>query len=135
MHVAERPRTSPSLRDLEPGAVLVLGQSLDPAKNGGAPVGAAYRTHLILNNDNEQLSICFGPCATVSSSTSSPGNRQRPYDGHALIVDPVEADLPATDPFGTAGDCGTPGLANPACEAPDASTDQVRDGPADFEFR
>src|SRR5437870_544152 len=73
---------------IEPGGLLVIGQSLDASKNGGAPVGAAYGTHLILNNDAEAVSICLGACATgvvldqVGWEAIGAG-----YDGHALIVE------------------------------------------------
>ena len=40
-----------------PGALLLLGQSSDPTKNGGAPVAVAYNAKLILINANGQLSI------------------------------------------------------------------------------
>ena len=49
---------------IAPGALLLLGQSADPAKNGGAPVAVAYGTKLILLNANGQLSICLGACAS-----------------------------------------------------------------------
>jgi hypothetical protein len=117
---------------LPPGGLLVLGQSVDPTKNGGAPVSAAYGTRLILNNDGEQVSVCLGPCATgvvldqVSWGTTGPA-----YDGHALVIDPVTRQFcPAQEAFGTAGDFGTPGRPNPACSTPDASSDGTLVGDA-----
>ena len=45
-------------------ALLLLGQSSDPSKNGGAPVSVAYGTKLILVNGDGQLSVCLGACAS-----------------------------------------------------------------------
>jgi hypothetical protein len=102
---------------LAPGGLLVLGQSADPTKNGGAPVAVGYGTHLILNNDSEQVSICLGLCLSgLVLDEVSWGVVGAPYDGHALIVDhATKAICPAADRFGTAGDFGTPGQANPPC--------------------
>jgi hypothetical protein len=110
---------------LAPGGLLVLGQSADPTKNGGAPVGLAYGTHLILNNDSEQVSVCLGPCATgLVLDEVSWGVIGASYDGHALIIDrATKAICPAADRFGTAGDCGTPGQVNPRCVTPDGGQD------------
>jgi hypothetical protein len=104
------------------GARLLLGQSADPSVNGGVPVAAAYGPKLVLNNDGEQISICIGPCAVGGiidhvSWTSAGAS----YDGRALVFE-REANLtcPATEPFGAAGDFGTPGAAGGGCAAPDA---------------
>jgi len=100
-----------------PGALLLLGQSSDPAKNGGAPVAVAYNAKLILLNGNGQLSIGLGPCATgVVIDTVSWGALSDDQTGHALIVDPATRDLcTAVTPFGTADSFGTPGAPNPPC--------------------
>jgi hypothetical protein len=108
---------------IAPGARVVLGQSVDPATNGGAPVTVAYGTRIALNNDGEEIAICIGTCAggvvidRVLWKTLGGG-----YDGHALVVD-RDANLicPATQPFGAAGDFGTPGDTDISCAAPDAS--------------
>jgi hypothetical protein len=100
----------------------VLGQFVDAGTNGGAPVTAAYGTRIALNNDGEEIAICIGTCASgvvidrLSWKTLGAG-----YDGHALVVD-HDAGLTcaATEPFGTAGDFGTPGEPNSSCTAPDA---------------
>ena len=86
-----------------PGALLLLGQSSDPTKNGGAPVAVAYNTKLILINANGQLSICVGACAAgVVIDTVSWGALSDDQTGHALIVDPATKDLcTASAPFGT----------------------------------
>jgi len=109
-------------------ALLVLGQSADPTKNGGAPVAAAYGTRLILNNEGEQISICLGPCATgVVLDTVAWGAIGAAYDGHALVVDPATKTIcPATALFGTAGDFGTPGAPNPPCPEADAGVTDAR---------
>ena len=100
-----------------PGAILLLGQSIDPTKNGGAPVAVAYNTKLILPNANGQLSICLGACASgVVVDTVSWGPLGDDQTGHALIVDPAtKVQCTARAPFGTAGSFGTPGAPNPPC--------------------
>ncbi len=102
---------------IAPGALLLLGQSVDPAKNGGAPVAVAYSTKLILVNADGELSICLGACASgVVIDTVSWGALGDDQTGHALIVDPATKGLcPASTPFGTAGSFGTPGGPNPPC--------------------
>ena len=102
---------------IAPGARIVLGQSVDPTKNGGIATLVPYGTHLILNNDDEQLSICVGACATgVVIDRVTWGALGASYDGHAIVVDPAtRAMCPATEPFGTAGDFGTPGQPNAPC--------------------
>ena len=100
-----------------PGALLLLGQSSDPTKNGGAPVAVAYSTKLILTNANGQLSLCLGACASgVVLDTVSWGALSDNDIGHALIVDPATKGLcVASAPFGTAGNFGTPGAPNAPC--------------------
>jgi hypothetical protein len=100
-----------------PGALLLLGQSSDPTKNGGAPVAVAYNARLILPNANGQLSICLGACASGGViDTASWGSPTDDQTGHALIVDPATGALcTASTPFGTAGSFGTPGAPNPSC--------------------
>ena len=102
---------------IAPGALLLLGQSSDPTKNGGAPVAVAYGTKLILLNANGQLSICLGACVSgVALDAVSWGALGEDQTGHALIVDPATRGLcTAATPFGTAGSFGTPGAPNPPC--------------------
>jgi hypothetical protein len=102
---------------IAPGTLLLLGQSSDPTKNGGAPVAVAYGTKLILINANGQLSLCLGACASgVVIDTVSWGALSDDDTGHALIVDPAAGGLcVASAPFGTAGSFGTPGEPNPPC--------------------
>jgi hypothetical protein len=99
------------------GALLLLGQSSDPSKNGGAPVAVAYGTKLILVNANGQLSLCLGVCATgLVLDAVTWGTLDDGYTGHALTIDPEGKELcPAGTPFGTGGSYGTPGAPNPAC--------------------
>ena len=96
---------------------MLLGQSSDPSKNGGAPVAVAYNAKLILVNANGQLSICVGPCASgVVIDTVSWGALGDAQTGHALIVDPATRALcTAAAAFGTGGSFGTPGAPNPPC--------------------
>jgi hypothetical protein len=107
---------------IAPGARLVLGQSADASKNGGAPIAIAYGTRLGLNNDGEQLSLCIGACAGgLVIDHVGWDALAAAYDGHAMVFDRDSgATCPATRPFGTGGDFGTPGAADDACPAPDA---------------
>jgi uncharacterized protein (DUF697 family) len=107
---------------IDAGKRLALGQSPDASKNGGVSVAAAYGSRLTLNNDGEQISICVGPCAggvvidrVVWKALGAA------YDGHAAVFDRAAGTIcPATQPFGTAGDFGTPGDPDQRCGAPDA---------------
>jgi hypothetical protein len=102
---------------LAPGAILLLGQSSDLSKNGGAPVSVTYSTKLILTNSNGQLSLCVGVCASgVVVDVFSWGALDDGYVGHALVIDPASrAYCAASAPFGTGGSFGTPGAPNPPC--------------------
>jgi hypothetical protein len=104
------------------GGRVVLGQSADTSKNGGAPIAIAYGSRLALNNDGEEIAICVGPCADgmVVDRVGWKGLGAG-YDGHAVIFDRgADRTCPATLPFGTAGDFGTPGGPDEGCPAPDA---------------
>jgi hypothetical protein len=108
---------------LAPGARLLLGQVADGgATNGGAPIAVAYGTRLSFNNDGEEILLCIGPCADGAIvARASWKTLSAPYDGHALVFDHGAGLIcPATEPFGTAGDFGTPGAPNDSCAAPDA---------------
>ncbi|HET6281061.1 MAG TPA: lamin tail domain-containing protein [Polyangia bacterium] len=105
---------------LAPGDVLLLGQSLDATKNGGAPIAVTYGTTVSLNNDGDTISLCWGACATgVVLDRYTYGTLGTAYDGHALILspspDPARKGCPAQDSFGTGGSYGTPGRPNPLC--------------------
>jgi hypothetical protein len=103
---------------LAPGAVVVLGQSADATKNGGAPVAFAYGNTISLNNDGDSITICLGACADglILNSVSWGSDLGAAYDGHAVMVAPEGgAFCPAAEPFGSAGSFGTPGAANPPC--------------------
>jgi len=107
---------------IDPGRRLVLGQVADVVKNGGAPVAVAYGARLALNNDGEQISICIGPCADgLVIDRVEWTALDAAYDGHAIVFDRDAGGIcPATRPFGTGGNFGTPGDADDACVAPDA---------------
>jgi hypothetical protein len=104
---------------LAPGGRIVIAQSADPGINGGVPFAVVYGTRLVLNNTDESLSICLGPCAfgVVLHRVSWQG-AGADFDGHAMTIDPETGEIcPASLPFGTAGDFGTPGAPNPDCPA------------------
>jgi hypothetical protein len=110
---------------LSPGARLVLGQSLDHAHNGDAPVDRAYGTRLSLNNGADRIALCLGACADgleldAFAWTMAWGDA---YVGHAIVI-ATGATCAAQDAYGTAGNFGTPGRPNPPCpSSPDAGAD------------
>jgi hypothetical protein len=104
-----------------PRALLVLGQSIDRAHNGDAPVDRAYGTRLQLNNAGDRISICAGPCGSGAplatfAWTSSFGAGAA---GHAIAVGSGVTCL-ASEAYGAGGNFGTPGATNPACRPMDA---------------
>ena len=105
---------------LAPGGLLVLGQSLDPTKNGGAPIAFSFGNVISLNNGGDSISLCLGPCASgvVLDQVAWTADLGAAYDGHAAIVGAVPGQFcPADQPFGDAGSFGSPGTANPPCVA------------------
>jgi hypothetical protein len=110
---------------LSPGQRLVLGQSVDLAHNGDAPVDLAYGTRLSLNNGADRIALCLGACADgleldVLAWTVAWGDA---YVGHAIVI-AAGATCAAQDAYGAGGDFGTPGRPNPPCPS-------VLDGGAD----
>ena len=103
---------------LAPGGLLVLGQSLDPTKNGGAPIALSFGNVISLNNGGDSISICLGPCATGVGLDQVvwTADLGAAFDGHAAIVGVAPGLFcPADQPFGDAGSFGSPGQANPPC--------------------
>jgi hypothetical protein len=101
---------------LSPGQRLVLGQSVDRAHNGDAPVDLAYGTRLSLNNGADRIALCLGACADgleldVFAWTVAWGDA---YVGHAIVLS-AGATCAAQDAYGTGGNFGTPGRPNPPC--------------------
>jgi hypothetical protein len=103
---------------MAPGALLVLGQSLDRAHNGDAPVDLTYGTKLALNNGADRIAVCLGACAggdtlDALAWTTAWGAA---YVGHAVVVDPkTGSTCPAAKAYGKGGNYGSPGQANPPC--------------------
>jgi hypothetical protein len=100
------------------GGRLVLGQSLDRAHNGDAPVDVSYGTKLALNNDADRIAVCLGPCADGVVLDEVPWSAAlgAAYIGHAVIIDyKTGAHCPATDPYGAGGNFGTPGGPDLGC--------------------
>jgi hypothetical protein len=103
---------------LAPGSLLVLGQSLDLAKNGGAPIAVSFGNVISLNNGGDSISICLGPCASgvVLDQVVWTTDLGAAFDGHAAVVGTTPGQFcPADQPFGDAGGFGTPGAPNPPC--------------------
>jgi Lamin Tail Domain len=116
---------------LEPDAILVLGQSLDPSRNGGAPIGFSFGNTISLNNPGDSIRLCLGPCSDglVIDQVTWTADLGPAYDGHAAMVGDGNGNgngdgngsgdgggfCPADQPFGSAGSFGSPGLDNPPC--------------------
>ena len=121
---------------LAPGGILVLGQSLDPTKNGGAPISLSFGNTISLNNGGDAIALCIGPCATglVLERIDWTADLGAAYDGHAAIVGGGGAGLfffcAAADPYGTAGSFGSPGAPNPPCGDAGADAGAGADGGA-----
>ena len=102
-------------RHAGPGALLVLGQSRDPTKNGGAPVAVAYGAKLISLNERAALDLPRRLRAGVVLDTvawgalSDDADRARP-DRRSGTRD----FCPASSAVRDAGSFGTPGAPNPA---------------------
>ncbi|HVU52853.1 MAG TPA: lamin tail domain-containing protein [Polyangia bacterium] len=109
---------------LAAGGLLVLGQSIDRAHNGDAPVDLAYGTKLSLNNGADRIEICAGACAggVVLDSVAWTAAWGDAYVGHAVVVERTGATCPATEAYGSGGNFGTPGRENQPCPA-DAGAD------------
>jgi hypothetical protein len=108
---------------LPAGGLLVLGQSIDRAHNGDAPVDLAYGTRLTLNNGADRVEICLGPCGggVVLDAVGWSAAWGDTYVGHAVVVERGGRACPAAEAYGAGGNFGTPGRANPPCPvvAPD----------------
>lgn len=103
---------------LAPGGLLILGQSLDPTKNGGAPIALSFGNVVSLNNGGDSISVCLGPCASgvVLDQVVWTADLGAAYDGHAAIVGATPGQFcPADQPYGDAGSFGSPGMVNPPC--------------------
>jgi hypothetical protein len=103
---------------LAAGARLVLGQSLDRAHNGDAPVDVSYGTRLALNNDADTIAVCLGPCAdgVVLDAFVWTAPFEEAFVGHAITVDlDTGKTCAAATPYGTGGNFGTPGAPNAPC--------------------
>jgi hypothetical protein len=103
---------------LAAGARLVLGQSLDRAHNGDAPVDVSYGTKLALNNDADRIAVCLGACAggVVLDAFEWTEAWGPSFVGHAIVINPETGETcVATAPYGSGGNFGTPGGPNPPC--------------------
>jgi hypothetical protein len=129
LHVADgTTEVAVDARVLPGGGLLVLGQSIDRAHNGDAPVDVAYGTKLALSNGADQLVLCLGPCATgvrldAVAWTSAWGDA---YVGHAVVIERDGTTCPAEVAYGAGGNFGSPGRANPPC--PQVVAEPARDG-------
>lgn len=127
--------TVPSSLIVEPGAYVVLGGSVDPVANGGAPVALAWTGIQLGNGDDELILRAAGVDVDAVAwddglTFPDPSGRSISLsDGlDAATNDDGAAWCEAVSTFGTLGDFGTPGAPNPACAGgpvggPDADND------------
>lgn len=109
---------------VRPGERVVLGESDDQGSNGGVAVDYDWPdADFNLSNDDDEV-ILYNPVADVVIDEVDYGLSWF-AEGAALSLDPdsentVDNDssaswCDATTPFGTSGDMGSPGAANPDC--------------------
>ncbi|HET6613259.1 MAG TPA: lamin tail domain-containing protein [Kofleriaceae bacterium] len=104
------------------GTYVVFAASLEATDNGGLPV-ASYAIDFGLSNSGDSLYLGTGD-QVLDQVTWQSGDV---YTGAATSLDPGSLDPTANDDFGVwceavdvygAGDKGTPGAENPACDFP-----------------
>jgi hypothetical protein len=121
--------TSPDCVHVRAGSYVVFARSADPAVNGGLPASAiagTFRFNLIAGSPASPGDIAIVAGTTVVDAVTW----TRSTTGAALQLDPDLVDPGANDsesnfcdatlPYGPAGaapDRGTPGAANPQCQA------------------
>ncbi|MCG3198937.1 MAG: hypothetical protein GHCLOJNM_03444 [bacterium] len=106
---------------------LVLGESTNPAINGGAPVDYSFANDITMGNNGDELilldgatvihSIGYGnfvpsPHPIQSAFPSAPIQGQSYGMGLDYCNGPNSQWTPQTSPYGTNGDLGTPGADN-----------------------
>jgi hypothetical protein len=114
--------------EIEAGERIVLGRSDDTESNGGAPVDYAYGDDLPLGNFADSLQV-IAHGALVERVKYDADDLLDPWtvpQGAAMSLDPTWETAttndtpghwcPAISTYGTAGELGTPGEPNPACE-------------------
>lgn len=110
---------------VDAGDRVVLGVNADLATNGGVPLDYAYSVEAFkMSNEGGTVTLRWGDADLDTVDwTTLPDEK-----GHAVARDDDGAWCAATTPYG-AGDFGTPGEANPTCEAgpPDEDGDGVPD--------
>jgi cysteine-rich repeat protein len=109
------------------GASFVIGREIDPAKNGGAPVGYTYGSAIALSNSDGNITLeAAGKVVDTVSYTSA-----KPWPGikagvsiqldagkiNATDNDKGENWCLSVDKFGGGNLLGTPAAANVACKA------------------
>ncbi len=112
------------------GERVVLGRSVDPGANGGAPVDFAYGFYT-LGNSGDEIILSYDGVVLASVAYTTGGAWADP-SGASHTLDPSWAGDPAdpagwcvsVTPFGL-GDRGTPGAENEVC-VPDNDGDGVR---------
>ena len=125
---------------IAPGALAVLGASESPVDNGGANVDYAYGTDISLANAPDEIHL-HDPSGTLIDSVAYDDGPNFPdTEGYSQSLDPASMNASSNNfgslwcespgaVFGTGGDRGTPGVANPVC-APGV-TDSDGDGSPD----
>ena len=108
------------------GGYVVIGQSTDPAINGGAPVDYACFTGLALSNSDDEVILTSPEGLEIDAVWYDGGPEFPTPDGASMSLSNTQLDAPLNDvganwcpatgtPFGSTADLGTPGAANPEC--------------------
>ncbi len=105
----------PEWVSMEPGQSIVVGQSVAPNENGGAPVDHLL-PELVLAAENEQVRIESQtvPISTLSWADSTSGESIE-REQRVRNAAGVEKVCPRTATFGPSGAKGTPGAPREAC--------------------
>jgi cysteine-rich repeat protein len=121
---------------IAPGARLVVGASLDPAKNGGVPVAVEWVSGIGLGNATGAVVLDAGGGVIVDAVAWDVSKGWPNLNGASMSLTPASMDATSNDDpnvwcgASTAmanGDKGTPGQANDVC-LKDLDKDGVPDG-------
>jgi|APLak6261679142_1056127.scaffolds.fasta_scaffold00023_56 hypothetical protein len=103
----------PANTTIDAGALFVIGQSTNPADNGGATVNLAATDIPMGPVDRVRLSVADAGIATFSWDAGTAGTSLQP--GDLLVATGATFACPRMVTFGPNGAIGTPGAANESC--------------------
>jgi hypothetical protein len=104
----------PANTTIDAGALFVIGQSTNPADNGGATVNLAATDIPMGAVDRVRLSVADAGIATFAWDAGTTGTSLQPA-GDVLVATGQTFACTRMTTFGSAGAFGTPGAANESC--------------------